>query len=228
MQSDEQLEQQYDDVFIKPCISLGRTTNLIAMVLCFIPAITVWLVYGELPAIGDIMKGWGLIFSIYGIYSIVEPISYFPVLGVPGTYMSFLSGNIGNMRVPCAAIAQETLGVEPGTKKSEIVATLSIAGSIITNLIVVTVAAVGGAVLIEKVLPPIAIKALKVYVSPAIFGAMFAMFAAKTIKLGIFASVVVAAMLAYGKLPVYVMILTAVFGTIAFAFATLPKLPQKS
>ena len=217
----QDFEKQYNEVFIKPCISLGRATNLIAVAFCFIPALTVYFVYGAIPQAKDILAGWGLIFSIFGIYAVVEPISYFAVLGIPGTYMSFLAGNISNMRMPCAIVAQETLGAEAGTKKSEIIATLSIAGSIITNLIIVTIAAVGGAALMS-VFPPIVIEGFK-YVTGAIFGAMFAMFASKKPMLGAFALAVVAAMLYTKIFPVYVMILVAVFGTIAFAFMTAPK-----
>ena len=152
--------------------------------------------------------------SMFAIYSVVEPICYFPILGLPGTYMSFLSGNIGNMRVPCAVVAQESLGVEPGTKKAELIATLGIAGSIFTNTIMVTIAAIGGAALMS-VFPPVFLTAFK-YVSSAIFGAMFAMFASKNLKYGAFALVVVMAMLLSKAIPVYIMIPIAVFSTAIF------------
>ena len=57
----------------------------------------------------------------------VEPISYFPIVGVAGTYMAFVSGNISNLRIPCAMIAQKAAGVEPGTDRGSIVATLGMA-----------------------------------------------------------------------------------------------------
>ena len=130
--------------------------------------------------------------------------------------MSFLAGNIGNMRVPCSAIAQEALGVAPGTKQAEIVSTLGIIGSIITNIIVVTIAAIGGASLMN-IFPPIIIEAFG-YVSPAIFGAIFAMYAAKKYTYGIFAIIVAGIMLLIGGIPTYVMIPVSVFTTVGFAF----------
>ena len=102
----ENKEALYEQHFTKQIIKWGRLTNLIAIPLCFIPAGVMALVFGAMPPVADILKGWVLIASIYGIYAIVEPSSYFPVLGLPGTYMSFLAGNIGNMRVPCSAVAQ--------------------------------------------------------------------------------------------------------------------------
>lgn len=204
----------YEKSFTKPIIRYGSLTNLLAIPLCFIPAIYLWLVKGAFPGWNNILTGWMYVASMFAIYSVVEPICYFPILGLPGTYMSFLSGNIGNMRVPCAVVAQESLGVEPGTKKAELIATLGIAGSIFTNTIMVTIAAIGGAALMS-VFPPDVLTAFK-YVSSAILGAMFAIFASKNLKYGAFALVVVMAMLLSKAIPVYIMIPIAVFSTAIF------------
>lgn len=209
----------YEQSFTKPIIKYGSVTNLLGVAFSFIPALVVYFVFGAFPGVENILSGWVLIASIYGIYAIVEPISYFPILGLPGTYMSFLAGNIGNMRVPCSAIAQEALGTTPGTKKAELVSTLGIAGSVVTNIVVVTIAAIGGAALMNA-FPPIVIEAFT-YVSPAIFGAIFSMYASKKLEYGAFALVVVGIMLLVIKvLPTYLMIPIAVFSTVAFAFKT--------
>lgn len=214
---DNNTAAQYEQNFTQPIIKYGRITNLLAFFLCFLPALTVWFVYGVFPGIENIFSGWVLIASIFLVYAVVEPISYYPILGLPGTYMSFLSGNIGNMRVPCSAIAQEAIGTTPGSKKAELVSTLAIAGSIITNLVVVTVAALGGAALMS-IFPPVVVEAFK-YASPAIFGAMFSMYASKNLKYGSFAFVLVMIMLLVIKvLPPFLMIPIAVFGTVMFAF----------
>lgn len=209
----------YEQSFTNPIIKYGRITNLLGVILSFVPSFVLLFVYDVFPGVNNILSGWVLIVSIYGIYAIVEPVSYYPILGLPGTYMSFLAGNIGNMRVPCSAIAQETVGVTPGTKKAELVSTLGIAGSIITNIVVVTIAAVGGAALMNA-LPSIIVEGFT-YVSPAIFGAIFSLYASKKIKYGAFALVLVGIMLLVIKvLPTYVMIPIAVFGTVFFAFKT--------
>lgn len=205
----------FENTFTKPIIKYGSFLNLFSIPLCFLPAIYLWLIEGVFPGYQSIFTGWFYAASMFGIYSIVEPICYFPILGLPGTYMSFLSGNIGNMRVPCSAIAQECLGIEPGTKKSELVSTLSIAGSIVTNIIIVTIAAIGGAA-VMRLFPPIILEAFR-YVSSSIFGAMFAMFAAKNLRYGIFAIILVLIMLFIKSIPIYIMIPIAVFGTAAFA-----------
>lgn len=220
-----QVKYSYEESFTKPIIKYGRITNLLGAVFSFIPAIIIWIFYGELPTIKNVLTGWFLIASIYGVYYIVEPVSYFPVLGLPGTYMSFLAGNIGNMRVPCSAIAQEAVGVEPGTKKAELVSTIGIIGSIIVNLIVVTIAAFAGA-WVMSILPPTIIEAFN-YVTPAIYGSMFAMYAVKKLPYGIFAAIVTMFMLLFTSIPAFIMIPISVFSTIAFAIITNNRTEKK-
>ncbi|OZV11773.1 hypothetical protein CIW83_12990 [Tissierella sp. P1] len=172
--------RSYEETFTKKIISTGRWTILTAVVLCFLPAIYLWIRYGAIPSVKTILTGWFLIASMYGAFYIVEPISYFPILGLSGTYMSFLSGNIANVRVPASAVAQDALGVDAGSQEAELISTISIAGSIITNLIIVTIGAFAGNAIIG-VLPEYVITAFG-FVFPAIMGALLTMFALKFYK----------------------------------------------
>jgi len=72
-------------------------------------------------------------------------------------------------------MALDVTNTEPGTKEAEVVSTLGIAGSIITNLIGVTLAAFIGTALI-RIFPPIIADAFRTYTVPAIFGAVFGQF----------------------------------------------------
>lgn len=213
---EKNLDKQYEQEFTKPIIKYGRLINLLSILLCFIPALTLWFVFGTKPPTADILKGWGLIASVFLIYAFIEPISYFPVFGLAGTYIGCLSGNIGNVRVPASAIAQQTLGTTPGTKKAELVSTLGICGSVVTNLIFITIAAFAGS-WIMSLFPPIVIKAFS-YVSPAIFGAMFGMNAIKNPKYGLFALVIGFILIRFTSLPPYALVPMMVFGTVAFGF----------
>jgi hypothetical protein len=206
----------YDHVFTRPVITAGRATLLASIPLSFLPLVYLWIEYNLVPSWEVILTGWFLIASIYGSWYIIEPISYFPVLGTAGTYMAFLSGNIANMRLPCSAIAQETLGVEPGTPKAELVATLGIGGSIATNLFVVTIAAIGGHLLIT-LFPPVVLTAFD-YVLPAIFGALFVMFSVKYPLYGLFAITVTLVLLGvFTALPAWAVIPVTIFSTVALS-----------
>lgn len=221
----DNINNTYNESFTRAIIKTGRRTNLLAALFSFLPAIFIWIFYGVLPSFSDVIKGWLLIVSIYGVYYIVEPTSYFPVVGLPGIYMVCLAGNIANMRIPSAAIAQEALGVQSGTKEGEIISTVGIAGSIITNLIVVSLAAISGAS-IMRIVPPIVQEAFQ-YVSPAIYGSMFAMFAMKDIVLGSYAISITMFMLFFLNIPTYFMIPIAVFSSIYLAIFKTKKKNKK-
>lgn len=206
----------YEEIFTKKIVRTGQWTLLAAIPLCLLPAIYLWIRYGAIPSVKTIFTAWFMIASIYGVEYVVTPISYFPILGMSGTYMSFLSGNIANVRVPCAVVAQDVVGVEAGTNEGELVATLGIAGSIITNLIIVTIAALAGNALISY-FPPIVLEAFN-YVLPAIFGALFSLFAVKYPKYGIFAmSIAVILVIVIGVLPTWLVVPACSFSTIGFA-----------
>lgn len=206
--------EQYKKEFTAPIIRIGRISQFIAIVLSFIPAIWLWWYFGLFPGWSSILNGWILVLSIFGVYAIVEPISYFPTLGLPGTYLSFLSGNISNMRVPASAIAQESLGVEEGTKKAELISTIGIVGSIILNIILITLGAFFGSTILQ-VLPDTIVEAFS-YVSPAIFGAMFFMFVLRSFSIGIFAIVVALTLGFLGIFPEWLSILVCTFSSIFF------------
>ena len=216
------INKSYDENFTKPIIKIGRWTLLSAVVLCLLPSLYLAIRYGALPPIGAILTGWLLIASIYAPYYFIEPISYFPILGMAGTYMSFLAGEIGNMRLPCSAIAQDVLKVEQGSKKAELVSTLAIAGSVVTSLVAGTIAVAAGSFILS-VLPPFVVKAFD-FVLPSIFGAMYAMFAVKSPRYGAFALLLVLFLSGVVKgLPVYVIIPVVIFSTIGLSFFEFKK-----
>lgn len=213
------MEESYESVFTKPIVKYGRLTLLLAIPLCFIPALYLAVRYDAVPPVTTILTGWFMIASIYGVEYFMTPISYFPILGMSGTYLAFLSGNIANMRVPCAIVAQEVTGVKPATREGELVATLGMAGSVVTNFIVVTVAAVAGNFLIS-ILPPIIITALD-YVLPSIFGGLFAIFAVRYPKYAVWAVGVAVLLLGVVRvLPTWSVVVLCSFTTIGFALVT--------
>ena len=159
--------------------------------------------------------------AIFGAFYVVEPVSYYPILGLTGTYISFLSGNIGNLRVPCSAVAQEVVGVEAGSPEAEIVSTLGLTGSVVTNLFFTTLAAIAGTALLAVFPEPIAI-AFKQYTVAAIFGAVFGQFTLKYPKLAVAGIAIplliyiVAPKIGLGFLTqTWIVIVASVFGTIA-------------
>ena len=60
------------------------------------------------------------------------------MLGAGGSYLSFVTGNISNLKLPCALNALESNGVKAQSEEGEIISTIAIAvSSIVTTVIIV-------------------------------------------------------------------------------------------
>lgn len=134
---------------------------------------------GVLPEWRLMLASWSFILSYLAI-GLIEAISYAPLLGIGGQYLAFITGNISNLKLPCALNTQNILKVKEGSEESEIVTTISIAvSSIVTTLIIavglIPLAVFGGDIV--KVLEPVT-----PYVIPAIFGGLGVVLLAKYFK----------------------------------------------
>lgn len=208
----------YDKEYLPYIIRWGKITNWTAVALCFCPALVLAFFYGLLPPGTAILNGFIAIASAVGVVWFVEPISYFPIIGVAGTYMAFISGNIGNLRIPCAMIAQKMAGVEPGTNEGAIIATLGMAVSIVVNIAILTGGVIAGAQVLQQ-LPASVMAALQLLL-PALFGAIFMQFAMSKLKLApivLALCVLLAIGVKNGIVPGYLSTLAAVFLSIALA-----------
>ena len=200
----------------KSCIRIGTPTNILAAITAFFPVLYLCTKYECWPDPSLILSAWGLTVIAFGAFYVVEPVSYYASLGMSGTYLSFLSGNIGNMRVPCASLALDVTESEAGTIQAEVVSTMAICGSIITNLIATTAAAFVGTAIVA-VLPEAINVGLKTYASAAIFGATFGNFALKKPKVAIFGLLIPVACKLVGTIPAWLTIVLSVFGTVFIA-----------
>jgi hypothetical protein len=181
-------EQIFQEKFVVPVHRTGRATMLMAIACLFLPGLYLYIVHGLAPTIGPLIGGLVVVWSFMIIMGLLEPIVYYPILGLGGTYMSFLVGNVLNLRVPVSATAQQVVGTEEGTPEAEIVSTLGIAGSLIASEIVM----IGGLVLLLNIpyLKEIqgsggAVEVALDQVLPALFGALGGIFLFKVPKLGI-------------------------------------------
>ena len=210
------IKTEFDPYIIK----WGRFTNLLGIALVFVPCVLL-LVIGARPSWSAVLAGVLMQVSVSGAYYVVEPISYFATLGMSGTYMSFLSGNISNLRVPCSSVAQEAAGVEFGSRPGTIISTIGIGVSVIVNIVILTIGAVGSNVILG-LLPEAVTSALN-FLLPALFGAVFGQFAVSRPKLAVVSILIVFAInwlnnngfLGFlGGFAGSVVILVSVFGSI--------------
>lgn len=166
MTKDEIFEQKYMPFAIK----WGKFSCIIAIFVVYLPAVALILFFGARPDIGAIITGIVGIISAYSAWYFVDPITLFPILGVPGMYMTYVSGNSKEIRGPAALQAMDAAGVKGGTSEGTIISAIGISVSILISLSVMTLVAVAGNLML-KLLPAPVITSLK-YLLPSLFGAL--------------------------------------------------------
>jgi len=212
---------EYEKNFTKPSIVIGSITVGLAMLASFLPNIYLYLAHGVWPDTSHLLTAWGSIAVAFGAFYIVEPVSYFPVFGLSGTYIGILSGNISQIRLPAASTAQDVIGVEPSSKKGEIVGILAICGSVVTNIIFLTVAVVAGSTILGM-LPESVTSAMSSYILPSLFGACFAQMAVKKLQIALYA-LPIAVILRLIKAPGWLCIVGCIFGTLIITYVLYKK-----
>ncbi len=116
----------------------GRIWCVVSLIffLCIPVAICLHLNVWPKPEI--IGKGLASI-AFFFATGIIEVIAYSPMLGAGGTYLSFVTGNIMNLKMPCALNAMENAKVKANTEEGEVITTIAICASIITTTLVIAV-----------------------------------------------------------------------------------------
>ncbi len=161
----------FDEDYMPFIIKWGKITCLIAVPAVFIPAIVLMVVFGVKPSIEGLITGFFSLFSAMFAWYIVDPITLFPILHVPGMYLTYLAGNSKEVRAPAASSALSSTGVEAGTPEGTIISAIAISTSVFVSIAVMTLVAVAGNAILSA-LPDDMILALN-YLLPALFGAMF-------------------------------------------------------
>lgn len=150
---------------------LGRVFSVITLVLLVGAPFMIGLFLGAMPDLPAVGKGFLSVGIIWFVSSIVEFLVYTPMLGAGGGYLAFITGNLINMKIPCAINARDQVGAKSGTPKNEIISTLSIAAS---SLVTILVLALGVLLLVplQPVLQSEVLQPAFENVVPALFGAM--------------------------------------------------------
>ncbi len=173
----------YDD-YMKTTHRLGRIVSVITLVLLVGAPFVIggWL--GAMPDLNAALRGFLSVGLVWTVSSVVEFLVYTPMLGAGGTYLAFITGNLINMKIPCAMNARDMAKVKTGTAENEIISTLSIATS---SLVTILVLAAGVALLtpIRPLLQSPALRPAFDNVVPALFGAMAMKYYRKDVRLAL-------------------------------------------
>ena len=163
---------------------LGRIVSAITLVLLVGAPFLIGTFLGAMPDMGAVAKGFLSVGLVWTVSSVAEFLIYTPMLGAGGGYLAFITGNLINMKIPCAVNARDIVGTKTGTAENEIISTLSIATS---SLVTIIVLALGVALLVplQPVLQSPVLQPAFANVVPALFGAMAYQYFRKNVQVAV-------------------------------------------
>lgn len=169
---------------------VGRLTAGIALVLLFLPPIIISFYYNIFPPISKLLLGIGTVCMVYLPIAVAEFMTYTPMLGSSASYLVFVTGNLSNLKVPCALTCIDNAGVKPQSEESEVIATIAVAvSSLVTTCMIFL-----GMILLIPLKPfleaPILQPAFSMII-PALFGALAGYWFLKQWKLAVFPVVLI-------------------------------------
>ena len=162
----------------------GRIWILTAAALMIMFPCAICLYFDAWPPLTGVLKGALGVVPIFWTVGAIEVITYTPMLGAAGTYLSFVTGNLTNLKVPCALNAMDNAKVKPGSEEGEVISTIAIAvSSIVTTVIIIL-----GVILIVPLTPilnsPVLAPAFD-NILPALFGGLAVVYVSRNWKIAI-------------------------------------------
>ena len=162
----------------------GRIWNIGVMILLMAFPLTVAAIFGASPDWKALVVGLLATAPMYWAVGVIETITFVPMLGAGGSYLSFVTGNISNLKLPCAINALEQNEVSASSEEGEIISTIAIA----TSSIVTTIIIVIGVVCIVPLTPILEAPVLEpafAQMLPALFGGLGVAFVSKNWKIAV-------------------------------------------
>ena len=162
----------------------GTAWNLSMMVVLLAFPVAVALIFRATPDWNGFFMGLIATAPMYWAVGVVETFTYIPMLGAGGSYLSFVTGNLSNLKLPCAIGALEQANVKASSEEGEVVSTIAIAiSSIVTTIIIIL-----GVLLIVPLTPilenPVLTPAFDQMI-PALFGGLGVAFVSRNWKIAI-------------------------------------------
>ena len=163
---------------------LGRIFSVLTLIMLVGAPFAIGGILGAMPDLAAAARGFIAVGLVWTVSAVVEYLVYTPMLGAGGSYLAFITGNLINMKIPCAMNAREMTGAKTGTAENEVISTLSIATS---SLVTILVLALGVLLMIplQPVLQSAVLKPAFANVVPALFGAMACQYFRKDPRLAV-------------------------------------------
>ncbi|MCI6957679.1 MAG: hypothetical protein SPI15_13245 [Candidatus Faecousia sp.] len=162
----------------------GRIWNIGMMLLLILFPVSVAFLFGAAPDWGALALGLLATAPMYWAVGIIETFTFVPMLGAGGSYLSFVTGNISNLKLPCALNALEQNEVSASSEEGEIISTIAIAVSSIVTTVIILV----GVICIVPLTPILEAPVLEpafARMLPALFGGLGVAFVSKNWKIAV-------------------------------------------
>ncbi len=150
-------EEYYIHEFTPAVHKIGRFTMAVAFVLSFLPVIYFYFVKGYTVPVSTYISGITAVSAIGIGMWLTEPMVYWPILGSAGTYIAYLSGNVGGMRFPVSVTVQKMANADITTPRGQIVTVVGIVASVVANLVILLCVVLAGEWIINHL--PAAVRA---------------------------------------------------------------------
>jgi len=163
---------------------IGKLTAGIAIILLFLPPLVISVYYSIFPPIQNLLIGLGTVTMVYLPIAVAEFMTFTPMLGSSASYLVFVTGNLANLKIPCALTCIENAKVKPQSEEAEVIATIAVAvSSMVTTLIILI-----GLFLLVPLKPVLESPILQpafTQIVPALFGALGVYWIMKQWKLAV-------------------------------------------
>ena len=162
----------------------GSIWNLSMTFLLLAFPIVVAVIWGVLPDWQGLAMGLIATMPMYWAVGLVEFFTYIPMLGIGGSDLSFVTGNISNLKLPCALNAMEQNGVTANSEEGEVISTIAIAASSIVTTLIIILGVIAIVPLTPVLQAPVLQPAFE-QILPALFGGLGVVFVSKEWKLAV-------------------------------------------
>ena len=149
---------------------LGRIGTLTAIAFMLGIPIAICIIYRDIPSFSQVMTNAISLLAVYVPTALSEVISYTPMLGT-ACYITFITGNVGNMKIPCALNAMEMTDSPLGTERGDTVSAIAVS---VSSMVTMVIIALGVLLLVplQPILQNPTIQVATSYMLPALFGSM--------------------------------------------------------
>lgn len=149
---------------------LGRIGALISILFMVGIPIVICVVYDVIPSFNEVITTAIGLLAVYVPTALSEFVSYTPMLGT-ACYITFITGNVGNMKIPCALNAMEMTDSPLGTERGDTVSAIAVS---VSSMVTMAIIALGVVLLVplQPILQNPTVQVATSFMLPALFGSM--------------------------------------------------------